>query len=465
MTPQPHVAILMAIMDVNAPSDTAIPKKERMTRESNATVCITFYVMKIIKNLDIDECADNPCHGDAVCTNTIGSYHCDCNEGHQGEGHACSLCHELTSWKNMSEGEAVTVMEAVCTCNDGYWGNGDNCEDIIECEDGTHLCDPNATCTNTIGSHYCTCNVGYYGFGQTCTACDPETSLDEMVFECASDKISVTIPYCAFYNVDITNHGFVGTGENCTMENTGINVEMSIPTTSECGTEVSNNGTYLMYSNAVIGDVREHDGVVTRKKFIDLDFECGFEADFDLSSNNMVHAMIDHVDIQLERQDKEFDIQMGVFTDDTFTELVDSDYSIVVPDVIHAGVQLMDGEDALVLLAEKCWATPSSDPEDATQYVFLDNFCSTIAADGIFNIGRNGVDREAQFELESFEFDGYLDGIIYLHCHANVCDTELEDCDVDCTAGGRRRRSTPRSMGATSAPLRVGPIRVIDPKH
>ena len=359
-------------------------------------------------------------------------------------------------------------MDAVCTCNEGYLGDGDLCEDIHECDDGTHLCDPNATCTNTIGSHYCTCNVGYYGFGQTCPACEPETHLDEMEFECSLDGIRVTVPYCAFYNADITNHSFLGTGEKCTMENTGINMEMSIPATSECGTTVTNNGTYLLYSNSIIGDVRQDDGVTSRKKVIDLDFQCGFEADVDLSSDDIIHALIDHVEIKLDRQDKQFDIQMGVYTDDTFTELVHDDYSIVVPDIIHAAVQLMEGEDTLVLLAEKCWATPSSDSEDENQYVFLDNFCSTVDEDGSFNIGRNGVDREAQFELESFEFEGHLDGIIYLHCHANVCDTVLEDCSPDCTESGRRRRSMKRkrpSIAETSSPLRVGPIRVLDPNH
>jgi len=226
----------------------------------------------------------------------------------------------MSTWK--SEGDDITAMDGVCTCNEGTRGDGDLCEDINECEDGTHLCDPNATCTNTIGSQDCTCNVGYYGFGQTCTACDPDTHLSEMAFECSPDEITVTIAYCAFYNEDITNHAFLGTGDNCKIENTGINVEMSIPTTSECGTTVTNNGTYLVYSNAISGDVRERNGAITRKKLIGLDFECGFDADLDVSSEDLIHAMIDHVEILLDRQDQAFDIQLGVFTDDSFRRML-----------------------------------------------------------------------------------------------------------------------------------------------
>ena len=40
--------------------------------------------------------------------------------------------------------------------------------DIDECVEGTDLCDSNADCTNTIGSHNCTCIVGYSGNGYTC---------------------------------------------------------------------------------------------------------------------------------------------------------------------------------------------------------------------------------------------------------------------------------------------------------
>ena len=37
---------------------------------------------------DYDECElnDTLCHKDATCTNTRGSYRCDCNTGYTGDG-------------------------------------------------------------------------------------------------------------------------------------------------------------------------------------------------------------------------------------------------------------------------------------------------------------------------------------------------------------------------------------------
>ena len=42
--------------------------------------------------LDLDECRgnNNHCHQNAVCTNTLGSYKCQCATGYSGDGFSCS---------------------------------------------------------------------------------------------------------------------------------------------------------------------------------------------------------------------------------------------------------------------------------------------------------------------------------------------------------------------------------------
>lgn len=41
---------------------------------------------------DIDECSStqSPCSHDAVCTNTIGDFICNCTEGFDGDGYYCT---------------------------------------------------------------------------------------------------------------------------------------------------------------------------------------------------------------------------------------------------------------------------------------------------------------------------------------------------------------------------------------
>ena len=49
-----------------------------------------------------------------------------------------------------------------CFCDVGFGpmpDNNGNCADTDECDYGS-VCDPNALCTNTVGSYTCECNPG-----------------------------------------------------------------------------------------------------------------------------------------------------------------------------------------------------------------------------------------------------------------------------------------------------------------
>lgn len=79
-----------------------------------------------------DECAEgSPCAANAICTDTVGSYTCDCGDGFFGDGKVF-------------------------------------CGDVDECLSGSANCDANASCTNVDGGFLCTCNDGYAGTGTQC---------------------------------------------------------------------------------------------------------------------------------------------------------------------------------------------------------------------------------------------------------------------------------------------------------
>ena len=50
-----------------------------------------------------------------------------------------------------------------------HLGMGFITQDIDECLSGTHGCDVNAECNNTLGSYKCTCKDGFQGNGTKCT--------------------------------------------------------------------------------------------------------------------------------------------------------------------------------------------------------------------------------------------------------------------------------------------------------
>lgn len=104
--------------------------------------------------VDANECTGgtHDCDPNALCTNTVGSFTCACKGGYEGDGKAC----------------------AATGCDPGFTKSGASCVDINECTGGSHGCDANATCTNSVGSHTCTCKAGYTGDGATCQAATVE---------------------------------------------------------------------------------------------------------------------------------------------------------------------------------------------------------------------------------------------------------------------------------------------------
>ena len=58
----------------------------------------------LLNFVDIDECVSNPCHSNANCNDTQGSFVCQCNTGYSGNGFNCSGKYVLCWYmKNVSQ--------------------------------------------------------------------------------------------------------------------------------------------------------------------------------------------------------------------------------------------------------------------------------------------------------------------------------------------------------------------------
>ena len=126
--------------------------------------------------LDIDECRNesHDCDINANCTNTNGSHICTCKEGYTGKGGSCQGTIRLDFEKKQNNCSlqiiallsnklakifflfSVTIYKSIVFI------------DIDECNDDSHVCDSNANCTNTNGSHNSICKVGNIINGQSC---------------------------------------------------------------------------------------------------------------------------------------------------------------------------------------------------------------------------------------------------------------------------------------------------------
>jgi len=114
--------------------------------------------------LDIDECSAeaSPCDENADCTNTDGSYICNCKQGFDGDGEVCegktvpSSIDMFFVEENQSKSNQILII-FVCASSD-----------FDECSLEPSPCDENATCSNTDGSFSCTCRPGFSGNGSFC---------------------------------------------------------------------------------------------------------------------------------------------------------------------------------------------------------------------------------------------------------------------------------------------------------
>ena len=93
---------------------------------------------------DVDECADessNNCDANASCTNTVGAFTCECNDGYQGDGITCAepdpsdpATHNLPVNYVYSEQSWGRIFHAIPGLTTDYYSAKSKCE-----EDGAVL--------------------------------------------------------------------------------------------------------------------------------------------------------------------------------------------------------------------------------------------------------------------------------------------------------------------------------------
>lgn len=147
---------------------------------------------------DVDECAGaNACDVNATCTNLVGSYQCDCNEGYVGDGQTCrevEVCGD-----GLVEGSEVcdTGIQVGVTCTPGYdsqctWCASD-CRSV-ELEVG-------GTCGDGVVQGPEQCDDGASNTDQL--ACEPwETCPAHCTTSC--QQKSSRAPTCQQYQGDVT---------------------------------------------------------------------------------------------------------------------------------------------------------------------------------------------------------------------------------------------------------------------
>ncbi|XP_018592799.1 EGF-containing fibulin-like extracellular matrix protein 2a [Scleropages formosus] len=108
--------------------------------------------------VDVNECdMGAPCQ--QRCYNTYGTFHCRCDQGYElgPDGFACNDIDECSYSSYLCQYKCVNQPgKFSCACPEGYQQLGTRlCQDVNECETGSHQCAEGQTCVNLYGGYKC----------------------------------------------------------------------------------------------------------------------------------------------------------------------------------------------------------------------------------------------------------------------------------------------------------------------
>ncbi|XP_067936745.1 fibrillin-2-like [Watersipora subatra] len=177
--PQENTALYRALCDrgVQPPTDVSPCNQHQVICPNGYCVdvsstdyrceCLKGFVLNSnMECVDDDECMQMDVCKHGTCTNTFGSFDCDCDDGYAltSNNRTCTDMNECTELGMCPNGVCHNMDGAYkCLCNTGYRqsSNQQICYDINECEESAHSICTNGKCQNTKGSYECICDAGY----------------------------------------------------------------------------------------------------------------------------------------------------------------------------------------------------------------------------------------------------------------------------------------------------------------
>ncbi|XP_065181317.1 mucin-5AC-like [Sycon ciliatum] len=196
---------------------------------------------------DIDECSTNPCPTNATCQNLENTFDCGCLPGHSYNRttNECQNINEcLTLCKDKSTSCTDTVGSYKCECQTGYNGTAPSCTDINEC---LTLCkDKSTSCTDTVGSYKCECQTGYNGTAPSCTDIDECNTMCNGTSSQCNNTLGSFLCTC--------DPGFTGDGFNCTdtstLEERTLAPDLNQSATSTLAPALNQSATSMLNQSA-----------------------------------------------------------------------------------------------------------------------------------------------------------------------------------------------------------------------
>merc|ERR1712037_736678 len=269
---------------------------------------------------------------------------------------------------------------------------------------------------------------------------------------CGVDNMKIEIDRCALvyygFSIDDLNlNGEDGTGlglaavedDHCMGEisEDGDKFIWTLEERDSCRTLREANSTHYTLSNAVSGRNGLSVGKITRIREAKVSFACTYPIAMTVSAFNSgyLQTVVPAGIVNLETAAADFNYQLAIYKDATYTDFVSENKQFDVPERIYVGL-LTDAPEDLKLGVDRCWLTGSEDANDELSYNFIENGCISDAQAGSTEIIENFDNSGVRFSVESFIFENDESSSLYLHCDVRLC----KECDNTCDNEARKRR-------------------------
>ncbi|XP_041030218.1 alpha-tectorin [Carcharodon carcharias] len=332
------------------------------------------------------------------------------------------------------------------------WIRRENCSELID--------DP---CAGGICTNYSLCRQGN---GDLC-GCPEEPSPDSGKYDivqadvvCKYSQMEVYISKCRLYQLGFEREDVRINDFHCVGSEGDDFIAFHINNTNHnCGNIVKTNETHVMYINTVwIESLNNTGNVITRDRVINVEFSCAYELDLKVSLETVVRPVLSVVNLTLPTKEGNFITKMALYKNSSYKfPYREGEVTLTTRDVLYIGV-FVEGADStqLILIINRCWATPSRNPKDRLRYMIIEHGCPN-SKDSTIEMEENGVSLTCRFHIVVFKFIGDYDEV-HLHCDVTLCDSDINNCRVTCPPNSRRFSNDNWSPSKDQI-LSVGPIR------
>ncbi|KAG8588765.1 hypothetical protein GDO81_006095 [Engystomops pustulosus] len=314
-------------------------------------------------------------------------------------------------------------------------------DESLKCCSEADLCNPECfsdeVCEVVNNKITCSCNASTYK-GLEISDLKPSMICDSDGITVSLSKCQLTqlgYNYSSFHIIDdsiLCTYTYSDVINNFRVESIKLRTTMGW-----CGNIVSKvNSSKIFITNTLHIDPNMGQ-LITRNPFV-YNFTCEYNLTMQTSLNFSPYPVLSSVILPSQGESGSYTIILAAYSEATFTVPIQVGEELKFGSNVYLGLFSPDMDGNLFALkVEKCFASPTSNPNDLYNVVFVSGGNSTNG-NILTTVIENGNSTEARIQTNAFFIQGYTK--VYIFCDARLCNktSEVKVCELTQKADSSR---------------------------